>query len=119
MKFDQHLLESAYKKIYLKEEISSFEDGEYDPLPNPQQKSESEIDREIDEEDDRAETNDSIQQVINELGNRIPSENLLKNLNSLSSDAIEELISTLNENEQWVLKDNLIRFLFILKGYEF
>jgi len=119
MKYDQHLLESAYKKIYLKEEISSFGDGEYDPLPNPPQKSEAEIDREIDEEDDRAETNDSIQQVINELGNRIPSENLLKNLNSLSSDAIEELISTLNENEQWVLKDNLIRFLFILKGYEF
>ena len=119
MKYDQHLLESAYSKIYLNEAISSFGDGEYDPLPNPQQKSEAEIDREIDEEDDRAEVTDSVQEIINRLGDRVNIEPLLKKLNDLSSDNIETLIETLNEEEQWTLKDNLIRFLFMLRGYQF
>ena len=107
MKYDQHLLESAYKKIYIKEEISSFGDDK------------AEIDREIDEEDERAEVNDSVQEIINELGNRVNTEPLLKKLYDLSSDNIEPLIQTLNEEEQWTLKDNLIRFLFMLRGYEF
>ena len=121
MKYDQHLLESAYKKVYLKEEISSFNDGEYDPLPNPPQEpdSESEITREIDEEDDRAEVNDSVQEIINKLGDRVNTEPLLEKLNGLNSNEIDELISNLNDGEQWGLKDNLIRFLFMLRGYEF
>jgi len=119
MKYDQHLLESAYKKIYLKEEISSFGNEDYNPLPNPPQKSEAEIDREIDEEDDRAEVTDSVQEIINRLGDRVNIEPLLKKLHDLSSENIETLIETLNEEEQWVLKDNLIRFLFMLRGYQF
>jgi restriction endonuclease Mrr len=118
MKYDQHLLESAYKKIYVRED-SSFFNNDYDPLPNAAKKSEAEENREIEQENDREESNDSMQEIINELGNRIASPNLLKNLNMLDSNGIEDLISTLNEEQEWTLKDNLIRFLFVLKGYQF
>lgn len=121
MKYDQHLLESAYNKILLKEDIANFNNLPDDPsitnrfTPNK----DNDENTEIEQEDDREETNDSMQEIINELGNRIASENLLKNLNALTSNGIDDLISILNEEEQWALKDNLIRFLFVLKDYEF
>jgi len=124
MKYDQHLLEKAYNKILLKEEIANFGDvpDEHSARNSfmPKQGNNNEYEnREIEEEDDREESNDSMQEIINELGNRIASENILKNLNSLGSNGIDDLISYLNEKEQWALKDNLIRFLYVLKDYEF
>jgi len=122
MKYDQHLLEKAYNKILLKEDIANFDNVPDDPSIKNRftpAKGNDEEDREIEEEGDREESNDSMQEIIKELGNRIASENLLKNLNNLTSNGIDDLISILNEEEQWALKDNLIRFLFVLKDYEF
>jgi restriction endonuclease Mrr len=121
MKYDQHLLESAYKKIYVKEDIANFDNLPDDPsIKNRFTPDKDNVENsEIEQEDEREETNDSMQEIINELGNRIASENLLKNLNALTSNGIDDLILILNEKEEWALKDNLIRFLFVLKDYEF
>ena len=127
MKYDQHLLEKAYNKILLKEDIANFNDVPDDPyirngfLPNQNNNYNdgNYESRETEEEEDREEFNDSMQEIINELGNRIASENVLKNLNNLGSNGIDDLISNLNEKEEWALKDNLIRFLYVLKDYKF
>jgi hypothetical protein len=119
MKHDQHTLEFLYSNILIKEnsldsDLWKTQPEEFynEPLNNP-----------IDS-DDKKESKFDI--IIKELENSKASELLLNNLKDLNENEINDLIKKLNnignqsrEDNMWFLKDNLIKYLFVLSRYNF
>lgn len=122
MKYDQHILENAYQKIYLNEadENLSSTISDRDLIAgNPGFRGYNPTNDFNDPEGDREEEEDKWSELLRGLEDARPSHKTLENLNGLSESDIEDLTSYLNTNEQWSLKDKLIKALFVLKGYEF
>jgi hypothetical protein len=112
---DQVLLEQAYKKVMEgaseMEELSKL--NPIDVLPHQEP---------IDVEDEEEQPQFSA--IVQELSKSIPSENLINRLKMLPSSEVRTLIDELNQlgdedERNWMLKDNLIKALFVVKDYEF
>ena len=110
---DQVLLEQAYKKVLEgnseMEELSKL--NPIDVLPHQEP---------IDVEDKQPQ----FSAIVQELSKSIPSENLINRLKMLPSSEVRTLIDELNQlgdedERNWMLKDNLIKALFVVKDYEF
>lgn len=115
---DQVLLEQAYKKVMEgaseMEELSKL--NPIDVLPHQEP-----IDTEEGEE-----PKEQLQfaAIVQELSKSIPSENLINRLKMLPASEVQTLIDELNQlgdedERNWMLKDNLIKALFVVKDYEF
>ena len=112
---DQVLLEQAYKKVLEgnseMEELSKL--NPIDVLPHQEP---------IDVDD--KEEQPQFSAIVQKLSKSIPSENLINRLKMLPASEVQTLIDELNQlgdedERNWMLKDNLIKALFVVKDYEF
>ena len=113
---DQVLLEQAYKKVLESnsemEELSKLHPIDVLPHQEP-----------MDLEDEE-EPKMQFSAIIDDLSKSIPSENLINRLKMLPKFEVQTLIDELNQlgdedERNWMLKDNLIKALFVVKDYEF